>query len=208
MFVVLNYFRNYWLTTLILVFGLFSCDTNNVTIEKESQDLNKDLFDTFMFSQFGAKVVLPNGFKLSTYDKSFYKWVYVDKKRVKVTFTDGPDFKGKIFDTQEKQLHITFCELKKHGTLCEALDSVNRVVWRINNARDSLLVSEGKCDSAVFEGKWYLNTKTIGGDCKAKVFKRKNKSLLCYYQTKELGVDNKEMAAIGDSILSTIEFFD
>lgn len=208
MSVVFDYFRSYRLVVLVLVLGVFSCDTTNVTLEKEDQELNQALFDVFMSSQFAAEVVLPKGFELTTYDKSFYKWTYKQKHRVKVTFSDGPDFKGKFFDTQEKQLHLVFCKVESYKSLRETINSMNRVAWGIDNVQDSLLVMGKGFDNHEFEGKWYLNTKTIGGDCRAKVFKGKEADLLCYYLTKENSDEKKEMSTIGDSVLRTIEFFD
>lgn len=206
MSVVFYNFRSNRLIVFLLLCCL-SCTSTSNSVPEEDQTLNKELFDVFMSSKFGAKVLIPKDFELSTYNHDFYKWVYKKQKRVKLVFVDNPDFKGKVFDTQESQLHLVFCEVNSNQDICTVLDSVNRKVWDLSDA-DSLLVERTSCDISSYDGKWFLNTKTMGGACKASLFQSKNRKLLCYYLTKEYHDNEKQMTAMGDSILSTIEFFD
>ena len=207
MYIVFDNIRGYWVVTILFSFLLFSCSDGKVIMEEENQNLNRELFDFFMISNFDTKVKLPSDFVLTSYDKGYYKWSLIKEKRVKMTFSDTPDFKATIFDSRDYQLHIVFCELKSNVPICNAIDSINRIVWRITDVKDSLLVDKHHFTSKDYQGNWYLNSKTLGGYCHAKIWNGNNKKLLVYYMSKEYGDDEMQMSVIGDKILNTIDIF-
>lgn len=206
MSVVFNNIRSYWLALVSLSLLVCSC-SETTRIPEESQGLNRELFNVFLKTNFGAELELPKGVVLKNYDKTHYRWRLKKEKRVKMSFTDNPDFKATVFDPQDSQLHLVFCKLGSNMPICDAIDSLNRVVWELDDVQDSLLVDRTEVSTGNFEGKWFLNSKTIGGNCRGKIWETKKAKLLVYYMTKEYNDDKKEMSALGDSVLNTIDFF-